>query len=113
MMRAVPLLMATLLVGIGGAAAQPQRAVQAARGELLYSTHCLACHSAQIHWRDRKVVTDWASLKAQVRRWAANTSLGWSDDEIADVARFLNATIYRFPAAAGTELGGRNLLPTT
>ena len=41
------------------------------RGELLYTTHCIACHSTQMHWRDQKLVTDWPSLKAQVRRWQA------------------------------------------
>ena len=25
------------------------------RGELLYSTHCIACHTSQMHWRDKKV----------------------------------------------------------
>jgi hypothetical protein len=39
------------------------------RGELLYSTHCNACHNSTIHWREQKLVTDWKSLKAQVKRW--------------------------------------------
>ena len=70
-----------------------------ARGELLYATHCVACHSVQIHWRAQKRVADWASLRAEVRRWATNVGLGWSDDEVTDVARYLNATVYRLPAA--------------
>jgi cytochrome c len=28
------------------------------RGELLYSTHCVACHTAKIHWRDGRAATD-------------------------------------------------------
>ena len=24
------------------------------RGELLYTTHCIACHSTQVHWRDKR-----------------------------------------------------------
>jgi len=32
------------------------------RGELLYSTHCIACHTAQVHWRDKKQATDWELL---------------------------------------------------
>ena len=43
-------------------AAEPAR--DASRGELLYSKHCIACHTAQVHWRDKKLATDWKSLKS-------------------------------------------------
>ena len=67
------------------------------RGELLYTTHCVACHGTQIHWRDKRLATDWASLLVQVRRWQANAALGWNDDDVVQVARHLNDTVYRFP----------------
>lgn len=66
------------------------------RGELLYSTHCIACHSSKMHWRDKKVATDWTSLKFQVRRWQSAASLGWSESDIQDVTRYLNESIYRY-----------------
>lgn len=78
------------------AAAQTTPKADASRGELLYSTHCIGCHTAQVHWRDRKLATDWTSLRAQVRRWQANTGLGWSDDEIVEVTRHLNTLYYHF-----------------
>ena len=84
-------------------AAPARPAAPAARGELLYSTHCIACHSREVHWRQTKLATDWASLMAQVRRWAGNAGLGWSDDEIADVARYLNVIHYRFAAPSVTS----------
>jgi mono/diheme cytochrome c family protein len=68
------------------------------RGELLYATHCIACHTREIHWRQKRLATDWASLEAEVRRWAKNAGLGWTDDEVADVARYLNESQYRFAA---------------
>jgi mono/diheme cytochrome c family protein len=68
----------------------------ASRGELLYTTHCIACHTTQVHWRDKKIATDWASLKMQVGRWQTNAGLGWSDEEIADVTRYLNTRYYHF-----------------
>ncbi len=86
-------------------AVSAQPAAPAARGELLYSTHCIACHSRELHWRQKKLATDWASLDAQVRRWAGNAGLGWSDEEIADVARYLNAVHYRFAAPSVTGSG--------
>ncbi len=65
------------------------------RGELLYETHCIACHDREVHWRDGRLVSDWRSLRAEVRRWQAMASLGWTDDEIDEVARFLQLHHYR------------------
>ena len=91
------------------AAAFPLRAQAPApappRGELLYQNHCVACHDTQIHWRDRKLVTDWASLVAQVGRWQSNAGLHWPDATIEEVARYLNTTIYRFPDRASKQTG--------
>lgn len=67
-----------------------------ARGELLYGTHCVSCHDAEVHWRDRRLAKDWESLRAQVRRWQANAGLRWSDEEIRDVTRYLNGRYYHF-----------------
>lgn len=67
-----------------------------ARGELLYSTHCNACHTSQVHWREQKLVTDWNSLVAQVRRWQLVSGLRWSEEEVTDVAHYLNATFYEY-----------------
>jgi len=88
------------------AAAAPSE-TEAARGELLYATHCIACHDTQVHWREQKLVTDWASLKLQVRRWAGNAGLGWTDEEIVDVARYINAAYYRFESTTLTESAKR------
>lgn len=74
------------------------------RGELLYNTHCVACHSTQMHWRDKRLVTDWDSLKTQVRRWQATAQLNWSEADIDDVARYLNDSIYRL--SGGGKLAG-------
>jgi mono/diheme cytochrome c family protein len=66
------------------------------RGQLLYSTHCVACHTTQVHWRAKKQVTDWAGLVAMVRRWQGVEGLGWSEGDITDVARYLNMIYYRY-----------------
>jgi mono/diheme cytochrome c family protein len=67
------------------------------RGELLYSTHCVTCHTTQMHWRNDRQAFDWDSLKFQVRRWQGNAGLAWNDADIAEVARYLNETIYQYP----------------
>ena len=88
--------MLAILGSVSAAAAQPVR--DTTRGELLYSTHCISCHTAQVHWRERKVATDWTTLEAQVRRWQDNTGLGWSNADVREVARYLNTLHYRYPA---------------
>lgn len=91
--------MRELLLLLGLAATLPlqaQTAVPPSRGELLYSTHCIECHSTQMHWRDQRLARDWDSLKFQVRRWQGVARLGWSEEDIEAVARHLNETIYRF-----------------
>ena len=98
-----------LLPLVAGAQTLPEPGT---RGQMLYGNHCIACHTTQMHWRDRKLVTDWPSLKLQVRRWQAAAQLNWSDDDIDDVARFLNDTFYRLQgggkvAGLSTLVGGR------
>jgi len=71
-------------------------AVPTSRGQALYTTHCIACHTTQMHWRDNKLATDWDSLKAQVRRWQASAGLWWGDADIVEVTRYLNDAIYHY-----------------
>ena len=82
--------------------AQPKH--DESRGELLYSTHCNACHTSEIHWRKQKLATDWNSLKVQVRRWQADIGLSWSEEEITDVAQYLNLRHYGFPIPDQKEI---------
>lgn len=84
---------------IGAAVIVPGEHAQS-RGELLYSTHCIACHTSEMHWRDKKVATDWTSLRLQVRRWQGNAGLGWSEADILEVTRYLNESIYRYPQSS-------------
>ncbi|MBO9648789.1 MAG: cytochrome C [Variovorax sp.] len=74
------------------------------RGELLYTTHCVACHTTEVHWRDRRLATDWDSLQAQVSRWQAIGFLGWSDDDIAAVTKYLNESYYGFKPRGGAPM---------
>lgn len=78
-------------------AAYAQAVPPPTRGELLYSTHCIECHTTQMHWRAQRQARDWESLKGQVRRWQNTANLRWTETDITDVARHLNETIYQFP----------------
>ncbi len=67
------------------------------RGELLYSTHCVTCHTTQMHWRSERQAFDWESVRFQVRRWQINAGLTWNEADISEVSRYLNETIYHYP----------------
>jgi hypothetical protein len=89
---------AVLLVCLGNpviAATHPKN--DTPRGEMLYSTHCIACHNEKIHWRDKKIATDWDRLKVEVHHWQGVQGLVWSDDDVVEVARYLNARHYHYP----------------
>ena len=79
------------------AVADAQPMPDSARGELLYTNHCAACHTTQVHWRDKKIAKDWKSLQAEVRRWQNVSGLGWDRDDIMAVARYLNTLYYHYP----------------
>lgn len=89
----LPHLLAGCCLAVAAAHACAQTA-SPSRGQVLYELHCIGCHSAQMHWRAKRAVTDWPSLKAQVRLWQSQAQLNWSDDDIDAVARHLNATVY-------------------
>jgi len=90
------MLAALVLVAATFVDALAQPVESPSRGQLLYETHCIACHSSKVHWRAKKLALDWTSLKTQVRRWQAVQALGWSDADITDVASYLNILYYRY-----------------
>jgi hypothetical protein len=77
-------------------------AMAQSRGELLYTTHCITCHTTEIHWRDKSSVSTWFGLKFQVQRWQEVAALAWSEPDILDVTRYLNDSIYHFEQTVET-----------
>lgn len=81
----------------GFAQAQTADQLPRTRAAMLYENHCGTCHSKELHWRDKRLAKDWASLAYQVRRWQDNAGLNWSGEDIGAVAEHLNERIYRYP----------------
>ena len=96
LLRSILVVLAVLFGSFAYADAQATR--DPARGELLYSTHCIVCHNEQVHWRDKKLVKDWMTLRAEVSRWQKFSGLGWSVEDIASVTQYLNTHYYHYPA---------------
>ena len=93
-----------LMLVVASASGEGER-IGEPRGELLYSTYCIGCHTTQVHWREKRLATDWTSLKAQVRRWRENIGLGLEEDDVAAVAWYLNSLYYHFPATDTKQSG--------
>ena len=74
--------------------------VSSDRGGDLYRDSCNACHTAQVHWREKRMVQTWDDLIFQVTRWQRIADLRWSQEEVADVAAYLNAVFYDLPCPA-------------
>lgn len=65
------------------------------RGELLYNNHCTKCHTSTVHVRQDRRANTIEAIRYQVRRWAKNNALNWSEKEVDDVVSFLNAKYYK------------------
>ena len=104
-MRKLIALTGTTLMFVAALAAGQGPRTGEPSGELLYSTHCIACHTTQVHWREKRLATDWTSLKFQVRRWQENIGLDLGEDDVAAVASYLNGLYYHFPATDAGQSG--------
>lgn len=103
MSRLYKILFSFCLLSVLPSAAYAQGKYSEARGELLYTAHCNTCHTTQIHWREQRLVKDWESLVSQVSRWQSISGLSWTEEEISDVARYLNTLFYKYLNTAQDE----------
>jgi len=68
------------------------------RGQALYENHCMSRHEDGVHTRETRRATSIAELRKWVATWRFHASLGWSVEEIDDVADFMDRRYYHFTA---------------
>jgi len=90
---ALPLVLAATVAG----AANPER------GRLLYENYCYHCHMTEIHFRLNSRIDTWDRLRHSVRIWQGEMKLGWGEEDVTDVAGFLNERFYRLPQVPAAE----------
>jgi cytochrome c553 len=66
------------------------------QAESLYENNCLSCHGSEIYTRDERMVASLDGLERQVQRCETALGLRWFDDDIKDVAAYLNDRFYKF-----------------
>ena len=91
-----------LLVGLAASGGIAQ-AADLDNGRTLHQGNCVACHASltdgkpdTLYTRPNRLVTSLPGLHKQVRRCEQNLGLRWFDDEITDVAEYLNKGFYHF-----------------
>jgi mono/diheme cytochrome c family protein len=98
MKLAVSLFLVALAAGCAAPAERGSTlTISAERGGDLYHDYCNACHTAQVHWREKHLVKTWDDLRYQVTRWQQISGQNWSREEIDDVAAYLNRDFYGLP----------------
>jgi mono/diheme cytochrome c family protein len=80
----------SLFVAATGQASDP------AKGETLVNENCVRCHGSEVYTRSDRRVTTLSGLNKQVQRCEQMLGLTWFDDDIDNVAGYLNQQYYHF-----------------
>jgi mono/diheme cytochrome c family protein len=86
-----------LMLSASTAFAENETRIDTNRGSMLYDNHCIQCHTQQVHWREKRLATDWKALITQVDRWQRASGLDWNNKDIEEVTRYLNGKYYHYP----------------
>jgi hypothetical protein len=78
-------------------------AASADRGQLLYNNFCYHCHISEIHYRVGSKISNWAELVHMVSVWQEEMKLGWTAEDVTDVASWLDWVYYQLPDAQGAH----------
>ncbi|MGD8590060.1 MAG: cytochrome c [Chromatiales bacterium] len=71
-------------------------AVEMDTGKSLVEKNCVRCHGNEVYTRSDRRVTSLSGLHKQVRRCEQMLGLTWFDDDIDNVAGYLNQQYYKF-----------------
>ena len=66
-------------------------------GRKLVQENCVSCHQDEVYTRPDHFVTSMDGLRAQIGRCEQSLGLKWFEDDIDNVARYLNEGFYKFP----------------
>lgn len=70
--------------------------IDAHPGKALHDSNCISCHDATAYTRKDRKIADFPQLLAQVRRCDANLGSRLFDEDIEQVADYLNQAYYQY-----------------
>lgn len=75
--------------------AAPTQKTAKLRGQMLYDNHCMHCHAEGVHLRATSKVHSLDDLAHEVKKWAGLQRLDWNQDDLRDVADYMNRKYYK------------------
>lgn len=85
------------IAGLAVLAGMPTIARATDDAESLYQANCIRCHGSEIYTREDRKISSFEGLERQVQRCELSLGLQWFDENISDVAAYLNHHHYQFP----------------
>ena len=76
--------------------ALPVQAVDIENGKTLHDENCLRCHNETKYTRNDRLVNNFYELRTRIRDCELMAEAAWFDEEIDDVAAYLNQAFYHF-----------------
>lgn len=86
--------LAMLCALLSGLCVRPAQTEEFSRGQALYQNHCQSCHADWAHTRSGRKVASAEELNRRVAAWSVHAGLNWSDEEVRDVADYLERNFY-------------------
>ena len=74
----------------------PVLAVDLENGKSLHDENCLRCHDESKYTRKNRIVKNFQQLYERIKQCELMAELTWFDEEIDDVAAYLNDQFYHF-----------------
>jgi len=71
-------------------------AADPAAGKALVDGNCTKCHGTEVYTRKDRKVRSYPQLQTQVRRCELALGLKWFDEDVDNVAAYLNQEFYKF-----------------
>ena len=65
-------------------------------GKALLEEHCYGCHGEDVYVREKRIVTSYPKLINRVQFCSLQRNLTWFDDDVENVAAYLNTEFYHF-----------------
>ena len=91
MIKLVLVMMMTML-----SLSAPVQAVDIENGKALHNENCLRCHDESKYTREKRLVNSFYELRTRIRDCELMAEAAWFDEEIDDVAAYLNQAYYHF-----------------
>jgi hypothetical protein len=74
----------------------PVQAVDIKNGKTLHNENCLRCHNESQYTRENRIVNSFDELRTRISDCELMAEMAWFDEEIDDVAAYLNDYFYHF-----------------